>query len=144
MNVLPETEFLQYVHKTADMGCQGIESVLPHLDEAEIKGVLLHQQSEYQHIRKEAAKLLQADDDAPENVGVMERMSAQTMSAMKLAMDDSQESVAEMMIQGTTMGVVKTIRHLRDLPKGDNRVRALGEKLLTTQENNIEQMKKFL
>lgn len=142
--MLPETEFLQYVHKTADMGCQGIEAVLARIENSEIRGVLLHQQSEYQKIRKEAAKLLEQDDDAPENVGAMERMSAQAMSAMKLAMDDSPENVAEMTIQGTTMGVVKTLRHLRDLPHGDNRVRALGEKLLTAQENNVEQMKKFL
>ena len=142
--MLPETEFLQYVHKTADMGCQGIEAVLSHLKSDEIKGTLLHQQSEYQHIRSEAAKLLRQDDDAPENVGAVERLSAQAMSAMKLAMDGSQENVAEMTIQGTTMGVVKTIRHLKDLPKGESSVRALGEKLLATQENNVEQMKKFL
>ena len=142
--MLPETEFLQYVHKTADMGCQGIEAVLSHLKGDEIKGTLLRQQSEYQHIRSEAAKLLRRDDDAPEHVGTMERLSAQAMSAMKLAMDGSPENVAEMTIQGTTMGVVKTIRHLKDLPKGESSVRALGEKLLATQENNVEQMKKYL
>ena len=142
--MLPETEFLQYVHKTADMGCQGIESVLPHLDETEIKGVLLHQQSEYQHIRKEAAKLLQADDDAPENVGVMERMSAQTMSAMKLAMDDSQESVAEMMIQGSTMGTIQMARRLHNCEAADEEVLTLANHLLHTEQNNIEQMKTFL
>ena len=42
------------------------------------------------------------------------------------------------------MGIVKTIRHLKDLEGGDGRARALGEKLLATQETNVEQMKRFL
>lgn len=144
MVMLPETEFVQYVHKTADMGCAGIESVLTRMEHGEIRNVLMHQQSEYQKIREEAARMLQSDGDAPENVGVIEKMSAQAMAAMKLAKEASPENVAEMTIQGTTMGIVKTIRHLKDLEGGDGRARALGEKLLATQETNVEQMKRFL
>ena len=44
----------------------------------------------------------------------MARVSAEWMSKGQLAMDDSRGRIAEMMIQGTTMGIVKTIRHLND------------------------------
>ena len=49
-----------------------------------------------------------------------------------------------MMIQGTTTGIVKTIRHLNDYQGDDGDARRLGERLLDTQEQNVERMKAYL
>ena len=49
-----------------------------------------------------------------------------------------------MMIQGSTMGVTKSIRTIRDCQLQDERVRDLADKLLETQQANIEEMKKYL
>jgi len=59
-------------------------------------------------------------------------------------MDDSRGKIAEMMIQGTTMGIVKTIRHLKDYEGHDEEARQLGERLLNLQEENVEKMKAYL
>ena len=56
----------------------------------------------------------------------------------------SRSKIAEMMIQGTTMGIVKTIRHLRDYKGDDREARGLGERLLQIQESNVEKMKAYL
>ena len=61
-----------------------------------------------------------------------------------MAMDDSRSKIAEMMIQGTTMGIVKTIRHLRDYEGDDQQALELGRRLLQTQESNVEKMKAYL
>ena len=44
----------------------------------------------------------------------------------------------------TTMGIVKTIRHLRDYEGEDENARKLGQRLLETQESNVEKMKAYL
>lgn len=62
----------------------------------------------------------------------------------QLAMDDSRGKIAEMMIQGTTMGIVKTIRHLNDYQGDGGDARRLGERLLDVQEQNVERMKAYL
>ena len=74
----------------------------------------------------------------------MARVSAEWMSKGQLAMDDSRGKIAEMMIQGTTMGIVKTIRHLNDYQGDDSDTRRLGERLLDVQEQNVERMKAYL
>ena len=74
----------------------------------------------------------------------MARVSAEWMSKGQLAIDDSRGKIAEMMIQGTTMGIVKTIRHLNDYQGDDGDARRLGERLLDTQEQNVERMKAYL
>ena len=66
------------------------------------------------------------------------------MTAGQMLMDDSRGKIAEMMIQGTTMGIVKTIRHLNDYEGNDEEARDLGKRLLKLQEENVEKMKAYL
>lgn len=42
------------------------------------------------------------------------------------------------------MGVTKGTRHLNDYAGNDPRVRSLAEKLIQTEERNLNQMKKYL
>ncbi len=141
--MLPEMELLQYVYKTADMGCEGINAVESHAEEKMLRE-LKRQRAEYEHIRGEADALIRQRGDSPGGAGKMAKLSADMMSAGQLAMDDSRSKIAEMMIQGTTMGIVKTIRHLRDYDGQDDKPRALGQRLLDTQESNVEKMKAYL
>ena len=48
------------------------------------------------------------------------------------------------MIQGSTMGVTKSLRTLRDCHPKDPKVKDLADKLLKTEQANIDQMKGFL
>lgn len=141
--MLPEIELLQYIHKTADMGCEGIETVLGHASEP-LKSTLFQQQSEYQNLRSQAAEMIQAQGEKASGAGMAAQASARVMTEGKLALDSSPSKIAEMTIQGTTMGVTKTLRHLNDYQGENQTVRALGERLLRAQEANIEQMKDFL
>lgn len=141
--MLPEMELLQYVYKTADMGCEGIDAVESHAEEKMLRE-LKRERAEYEHIRGEADTLIRQLGDTPGGAGLMARLSADVMSAGQMALDDSRGRIAEMMIQGTTMGIVKTIRHLRDYTGQDDKARALGQRLLDTQESNVEKMKAYL
>lgn len=141
--MLPEMELLQYVYKTADMGCEGIRAVHKHAEE-KMRSALEQQMDEYESIRGRADELIREHGDTPAGVGKMARLSTDMMSGMQLAMDDSRSRIAEMMIQGTTMGIVKTIRHLRDYEGQDAGTRQLAEKLLDMQEKNVEKMKAYL
>jgi len=143
MSQLPEMELLQYIYKTADMGCEGIHAVESHAEE-KMRNELMKEMGEYVEIRQEAGNMIQQRGDTPEGTGAIAKMSANMMSAGQMAMDDSRSRIAEMMIQGTTMGIVKTIRHIRDYEGDDREAQKLAQKLLDTQEKNVETMKTFL
>ena len=75
--------------------------------------------------------------------------AALTMSGMMLraqtALDPSTSKLAEMMIQGSTMGTVEMTRRLHQLSdQSDPELVSLGRHLLQTEEQNIQQMKRFL
>ena len=159
--MLPEMELFQYIYKTADMGCQGIDTVEEHaekrlrekyfdflfrVERAHFRiEILLRDIEVVQELFRLAFGLPAAEFGKFRfAVGSFHAVSAEWMSKGQLAMDDSRGKIAEMMIQGTTMGIVKTIRHLNDYQGDDGDARRLGERLLDTQEQNVERMKAYL
>ncbi len=141
--MLPETELLQYVYKTADMGVEGINAVLDYAESPELKKVLRDQKSEYVRYKDRAGKMLAERDENMTGANPIAKISSYAMATGKLIMDRSTSKIAEMTIQGNSMGVSKTIKHLHDYTEDDD-ARRLTEQLLATEKANIEQLKPFL
>ena len=142
--MLNDIEMLQSIRKTARMGCQGIDEVLPYTKGENFRKALETQKEEYKKVCYKADRKLTEKKADPEDISMMAKMGSQTMTMMKTMKDDSEEHLAEMMYQGSAMGVTKIIRNMREYTGNDSEVRALAEQLLKTEENNMEQMKKYL
>lgn len=141
---LPENEFLQYIYKTADMGQDGLQSVIGYVEDPALKQELSSQMAEYELLCKEAASLLQKQGEEASGVNTVAKVSADVMSAGKLLLDRSPSKIAEMAIQGNTMGITKTIKHLHSYEGKDKAILALGNRLLSTEEANVKQLEAFL
>ena len=139
-----EINLISHVYQTAEMGREGIQSVRKYAADPKLARALDRQDREYKNIQNAAGSMLQARGVRPAGVGTMAKLSSEAMSAMKLMADRSSAKIAEMMIQGSTMGVTKSLRTIRDCDAKDERVRDLADKLLKTEESNIEEMKGFL
>lgn len=142
--MMHDTELLQYVYKTTDMGCKGIESVENYIQSTALKDKLKDQKVEYQKLRDQAKDLLAARNEPPKGVGPIAEASADVMAAGKMITNHTDSKIAEMTIQGNQMGVNKTIKHLHDYSGSNDTVRTLTQKLLATEEANVEQLKSFL
>lgn len=142
--MLPESELLQYIYKTTDMGCKGIQSVLDRVKDTSLKTALEGQYQEYETLRTEAYDLLRSHDIDAKGVSPVAKASSEIMSSGKLLFDDSASKIAEMTIQGNNMGITKTIKHLHDYGGKDDSVKSLAKKLLSTEEANVKQMEQFL
>lgn len=141
--MMNETEMLQYVHKTADMGCEGIVDVLDYVEDKQLQQVLEKQMETYQELKDDAERMLEERQEKPNGVGTMAKVSSEVMSTGKLLFDRSTSKIAEMTIQGNNMGVSKTIQHLNDY-QGGGAVRDLAQRLLSAEESGAEELKSFL
>lgn len=144
MKMITEAQLLNHVYQTAEMGVDGIQSVLKHADEPKLIKALNAQMVEYQKMQDSAYTMLKERGIEAKGTGSVAKVSTEMMSAMKVMADHSATNIAEMMIQGNTMGVTKSIRTIRDCELKDERVRDLANKLLKTEERNIQEMKQFL
>ena len=62
---------------------------------------------------------------------------------MKTLMDDSTSKIAELLLQGTNMGIIEG-RKLLNHKNTDQEVHQLVQEYVTMQENAVEKLKQFL
>ncbi len=142
--MLSENQLLNHIYQTAEMGREGIQSVMKYTDEPGLASALAGQLTEYEKLQNAAGSLLQARGEPPRGLGPVAKASSEVMSTVKAMADRSPANIAEMMIQGSTMGVTKSLRTIRDCDIKDVTVRHLADRLLKTEQANIEEMKRFL
>ena len=139
-----DTTLLNFIYQNVQMGQTTIPQLIASCQDAEFNQALQSQLKEYEQIGAEAVKLLNKRGEGPDSVSPMARMSSFVMTEMKTIRDSSVSHMAEMMIQGNTMGETTLLKHLRDSDEADHEITRLGERLLGTLRKNTEEMKRFL
>lgn len=142
--MLNDMEMLQLIAKNSQMGCKGIEDIMSYTKTEKFRKALETQKEEYASIYKEAEKMILEKDGKLEEISPVAKMSSKTMTMMKTMQDDSEAHLAEMMYQGSAMGVTKILRNQKEYAGSNPRIKELAQQLLKTEENNMEQMRKFL
>ena len=137
-------EMLESIYKNAEMGRDSIEYLTQHTDNPRFRDALSRQQVEYQTIMDDARSMLGDHGHAPEGVSGMAKGSAKMMVGAKTLIDPSVGNMAQMMIDGSTKGIVKLTSELNGYDHLDSNVHSLADRLLKTEQNNIDQMKTFL
>ena len=137
-------EILTSVLKTTQMGQIGIRSVLDTSMRPGLRKALESQLREYDSIETEAHSIATQRGWDMDELDPSVRLWSNLMTRMKLNGRNTDSKIADMMIQGNTMGMTKSLKHLHDYHGKDEQVRDLANKLLKTEEANIQQMKKFL
>lgn len=134
---------LNHIRQTTEMGVDGIDSVIQYAD-GTFRQALEQQRTEYNKIHSSADQLLRKHGGRPEDVSAFAKWSSELSAGVKTMMDSSQSNIADMMIRGNTMGVTKGMQTMRECNVSDTAVTSLANKLIATEQANINQMKKFL
>ena len=142
--MLNDIQMLNKIRQNAQMGCQGIDEILPYTKSENFRKAMETQREEYAGIFDEADRMLLERQEKPEDIPVIAKMSSKTMTMVKTMQDDSEEHLAEMMYQGSAMGVTKIIRDQREYAGTNPKICDLADRLLKTEEHNMAQMKKYL
>lgn len=137
-------DFLNFISKNAEMGFTSINDLIDEIEDENFKKIIKKQKEKYEEIYDEASKLIDKYDEEQKGVTPMEKFSSYIMIKMNLLADKSINHIAEMMIKGSNMGIIDIRKKLNSYDEIDKKVNHLGEKLLETEENNIEQLKPFL
>ena len=137
-------QILSSVLKTAQMGQVGIRSVLDTRMRPGLRKALAQPLREYDQIETEAHALASQRGWELKDLDPALRMMSNMVTRMKLSAGGSESKIADMMIQGSTKGMIKGLRNMHQFPREDSRISALSQKLLDTENANIRQMQAFL
>ena len=136
-----EIEMLRSIRQSTEMGCSGIRAVLPEAQNPAMQSALRSQWKEYDSIYAEADRLLRERGVRLSGVNPLAKYGS--MLRVRSSRNTTAR-IAEMLVQGNTRGMVKSMQNLRAMGVLDPKVSSLSTRLLQTEQANIEEMKHFL
>lgn len=139
-------ELLNYIHQNAQMGQNSIEKILEIMDrDDEFKKHLENQFKEYKEIFDESGKMLSDMGEESKDVNKMQKKQVEVMIEVKTVKGRSADHITEMLMKGNLMGIIQLIRRMKQYNgKVDKKVYSLADKLLKTEERNLQDGRKFL
>lgn len=106
-------ELLEAVYKNVKMASDSILTLMPKVKDERLKQDMTTQLSVFDAYASRAAKLLGEEGVKPEEENLMVRMSAKMGSMMNTMRDSTSTHLAEMLVEGSTMGVNDMLKQLR-------------------------------
>ncbi len=145
-NMLHEKDYalLNSVYRNAEMGRDGLYFVLRHTDDTAFRKLVATQLLEYQTIIDAVEDKMQANGCQPEGNPRCAKMMVRMTACRKASEDNSPSALADMLIQGSSMGVTKMARQISHYRAQCEECVDLAEQLQKTEENNIHQLKQYL
>ena len=140
-------ELVKIVYKTAEMGVYTTKKLIEILKtkENKIKHVLEEELKEYEKHMNESKKILKKNKVALEKNSLMSKMGSEMGIKMETKKDNSDPAIAQMIIEGMTMGVVEMEAKISNYRKVvEKEILELAENFLEFQENEIEKLKTFM
>ena len=137
-------ELLNDVYENAEMGRDTIKRLIKITEDDEFRKTMAYQFAEYQSVMDEARRIFISVGQSPRGIKGIAKSSVNASIAINTAIDKTSTHLAEMIMQGCTMGIIDMIKSIKHNPDASEEVRTLAEKLLATEENNMNIMKEHL
>ena len=137
-------ELLRDVVRTARDGDEGIRLMMEKTKDTAFREALFDEQAQYQTIERDAGRRLVGMGSQAEPESLMARAGMWMGMRMKTFTDTSTAHLANLLIQGNTMGITELTRSRNEHGEADAESAALCDRLIKAQQDAIERAKGFL
>lgn len=139
-----EVDVLDELNKGACMGMDAIKFVIDKVEDEEFRKLLEKQYEGYNRISESICKLYpEYSKDEPRETNAMNKVMTWYGIEMKTLMDSSDSKLAELLLQGTNMGIIEG-RRLMNHKHTDEQVEKIVSDYVKNQEKAVEDLKKYL
>lgn len=138
-------EALAEIYRNAQLALQSISNILPAVENEKIKEELARQHESYEHFSAQAMILARDAGIALKEPNAMKKVMMWGSIKMNTITDNSCSHIAEMMTQGTVMGITALRATANDLSeKGNEKVLALLDEMIQAEEEFEKVWKEYL
>ncbi len=144
MNKKEIINVLDELNKGATMGMDAIEFIMNKVTDEKLKRELKIQYDKYEDISKKVCKIYpKYSKKEPHKTNLMNQAMTWYGIEMNTMMDNTTSKLAELLLQGTNMGIIEG-RRLLNGKETTEEVDALLEEYVDMQEDAVENLKTFL
>ena len=138
-------EALAEIYRNAQLALQSISNILPAVEDEKLREVLSHQHESYEHFSAKASILARDMGLELKDPNPMKKMMMWGSIKMSTMTDNSRSHIAEMMVQGTVMGITALKSTAGDVPvEGNEKIIALLEEMIKAEEEFEKVWKEYL
>lgn len=136
MDIKKSEEVLAEIHRNCCLALQSISDILPETEDSDVRETLMKQHDEYEKFSSRAALMAREKNIALKNPGPIKKAMMWSSIKMNTMTDNSRAHIAEMMTQGTVMGITALKSSITDMigNEADEEIKKLAEELLKTEE----------
>lgn len=135
---------LDELNKGCTIGIESINNLIDKVDNQKFKNILEKQLAQYDKIEDKINSIyINYSDKSPHEIAPLTKVMNDYMINMKTMRDHTDSKIAEILLQGTNMGIIEGKRILYN-KKIDKKVEKLVEDFIDNQENIVEELKEYL
>ena len=129
---------LEAIVQNTEMGKNTLDQLVPMAEDEQFKAELLRQ------LNREAHAAIDACGGSAQGQSAMAKLNTKVSIGMKTITDKSTRNLAEMLTQGSGMGVVDCIKSQKDYPDAAPGSKRLMQKLQDFEEDNRLKLEQYL
>lgn len=126
------------------MGITSIEEVLPSVKSEDLEKILTKCKEKHETLSEEIQKELDRFHDEGKEPNPMAKGMSWLKTNVKLAMDETDHTIADLMIDGCDMGVKSLSRYLNQYEAADEHSKDIAKRLIKLEEKLGEDLRPYL
>lgn len=139
------SELLAEIYRNTHYALTSISDILPETEDEALREELKKMHDGYERISGKAALYARENGIELKEPGPIKKAMMWSSIKMSTMQDDSRAHIAEMMTQGTVMGITALTRSIGDSKDcADEEVLGIAQELLHLEENYEETLKNYL
>ena len=126
------------------MGVASIDGVLGYVQNNDLKKTLTDCKSEHEKLEEEIESLLLKYHDDGKEPGAIAKGMSWMKTNMKLGMNDSDKTIADLITDGCNMGVKSLNKYLNQYEAAEERSKDITKKLINLEEDLATDVRAYL
>lgn len=137
-------ELLSGIYKLSKTGIEAVETVLPKTDHEALKQELTEQYSDYKKAAGDSEEALLVIGVIPKDLGVIQKTAMWGSIQLHTLNETSSDHIAEIMINGTTKGIIDLTKHIGACSNADKKIVDYANNFISNEQRHIDNLKVFL
>lgn len=137
-------EMLEFLYKSASMSVDTTARVLKKTRDGALRRELSSQINGYKQFADNATRELKNHGMTPQDNGTMTKLMTNMGIEFNTMVDSTSSHIAELMINGTNMGIIKLNKHLNRNKDLKAETTAMCQNLIAYQKSNINKLEPYL
>jgi protein-disulfide isomerase-like protein with CxxC motif len=139
-------EFLAELYKNMKMGSDSILHLMPKVSGSDLRDEMTAQLNRYEELTGRIGEALRENGREAREENVMTKVMSKMGMTVNTMMDATDSHIAQMMIEGATMGITENTKLLRQCEnKGcSEQALSLARESIRFMEDTVERLKRYL